>query len=117
MKEGGRRLVTLIGDLLAYTRAGAPEEGSSSEQASSANAAEVIEQSLANLAEAIRESQGTVTYGKLPEVQMSGSHLQQVFQNLIGNALKYRGDEAPRIHISAVRQGTAWLLSVEDNGI
>jgi light-regulated signal transduction histidine kinase (bacteriophytochrome) len=48
---------------------------------------------------------------------MSEAHLQQVLQNLISNALKYRKDESPRIHISAERQGAAWRFAVEDNGI
>ncbi len=48
---------------------------------------------------------------------MSQTHLQQVFQNLITNALKYRREEPPEIHISAVRQGTAWRFAVRDNGI
>ena len=72
---------------------------------------------LSSLAEAIRQSDGKVTYDPLPEVCMSQTHLQQVFQNLISNALKYRKEEPPEIHISAVSQGTAWRFSVRDNGI
>jgi len=117
LSEGGRRLARLIGDLLAYTRAGAPDESASSVIAPMADASDVAKQTLSDLAEAIRESHATVTYQDLPEVQMSRSHLHQVFQNLIANALKYRSEEAPRVHLSAERQGTCWRLSVEDNGI
>jgi len=117
LSEGGRRLARLIGDLLAYTRAGAPEETVASNAAPAADASQVADQTLADLAEAVRESHATVTYHDLPEVQMSRAHLHQVFQNLIGNALKYRRDEALQVHISADRLGTCWRFSVVDNGI
>jgi light-regulated signal transduction histidine kinase (bacteriophytochrome) len=58
-----------------------------------------------------------VTYDVLPEGKMGETHLQQVLQNLIGNALKYRGEETPRVHISALNLGAAWRFSVQDNGI
>jgi light-regulated signal transduction histidine kinase (bacteriophytochrome) len=77
----------------------------------------VLQYTLSNLAEAIRESDATVTYDPLPEVYMGEAHLQQVFQNLIGNALKYRKEDPPQIHISAVCQGAACRFSVQDNGI
>jgi PAS domain S-box-containing protein len=112
LTEGGRRLATLIGDLLAYTKAGEVESDIAAVDASA-----VLENVLYNLTEAIRESGAAVTYDPLPEVRMSNVHLQQVFQNLIGNALKYRSEEPPRIHISAARQDAAWLFSVRDNGL
>jgi PAS domain S-box-containing protein len=112
LKEGGRRMATLINDLLAYTRAGVLEY-----RVETLDSTAVFERSLSGLAEAIRESGAAVTHGPLPEVQMSEVHLQQVFQNLIGNALKYRTDDPPRIHVSATRLGAGWRFSVEDNGI
>jgi PAS domain S-box-containing protein len=112
LTEGGRRLATLIDDLLAYTRAGL-DEGSPAPVDSSA----VLNQALTSLAEAIRQCGGKVTYDSLPEICMSQTHLQQVFQNLISNALKYRKDEPPEIHVSATHQGTVWRFSVRDNGI
>jgi PAS domain S-box-containing protein len=112
LTEGGSRLAMLIGDLLAYTRAGA-RDGDITIQ----SAAAVLQYTLSSLAEAIRESGATVTYDSLPDVYMGDTHLQQVLQNLIGNALKYRGEETPRIHISALNLGTAWRFSVQDNGI
>ncbi len=112
LTEGGRRLATLINDLLAYTRAGvmdaAPAKSASTE---------VLERVVASLAEAIRESGATITHDPLPDVYMAETHLQQVFQNLIGNALKYRTEDPPRIHISAAQQGAAVRYSVRDNGI
>ncbi|HEY6389747.1 MAG TPA: ATP-binding protein [Bryobacteraceae bacterium] len=112
LTEGGRRLVTLINDLLAYTRAGIVESNTTAVDASA-----VLEHALASLAEAIRESDATVTYDPLPEVYMGQAHLQQLFQNLIGNALKYRKELPPRIHIAAGNHGAAWRFSVQDNGI
>jgi light-regulated signal transduction histidine kinase (bacteriophytochrome) len=58
-----------------------------------------------------------VTHDPLPEVWMGATHLQQLLQNLISNALKYRNQDLPRIHISAVNLGAAWRFSVKDNGI
>jgi PAS domain S-box-containing protein len=112
LTEGGRRLASLISDLLAYTRAGAPG-GDITIQSS----AIVLQYTLSGLAEAIRESNADVTYDPLPDVYMGEAHLQQVLQNLIGNALKYRGEAVPRIHISAKNVGAAWRFSVQDNGI
>jgi len=112
LTEGGRRLGMLINDLLAYTRAGMVENDMPTVDSSA-----VLRHTLASLAEAIRETDARVTYDPLPEVQMSEAHLQQVFQNIIGNALKYRTGDAPLIHVSAVRQGPAWRFSVKDNGI
>ena len=112
LTEGGRRLATLINDLLAYTRAGVAETSPAM-----ADSSVVLQHALSSLAEAIRECDAVVTYGALPQVNMSEAHLQQVFQNLIGNALKYRKEEPPRIHICAAPYGSGWLFSVQDNGI
>ncbi|HEY7335208.1 MAG TPA: ATP-binding protein [Bryobacteraceae bacterium] len=112
LREGGRRLAALVNDLLVYTRASMAELSETSVDSSAA-----LIDSLASLAEAIRESHATVTYDSLPEVYMGEAHLQLIFQNLIGNALKYRGQDAPRIHVSACRQGAVWRFSVQDNGI
>jgi signal transduction histidine kinase len=113
LTEGGRRLSTLINDLLAYTRAGVASDTAPARADSSV----VLQHTLSSLAEAIRESGATVTHDGLPEVPMSEAHLQQMFQNLIGNALKYRKDEPLQIHISAVKAEGAWRFSVRDNGI
>jgi light-regulated signal transduction histidine kinase (bacteriophytochrome) len=102
----------LISGLLAYTRAG-DKDGDITIQ----SAAAVLQYTLSGLAEAIRESQASVTCDDVPDVCMGEAHLQQVLQNLIGNALKYRTDEPPRIHVSATNVGAAWRFSVQDNGI
>jgi PAS domain S-box-containing protein len=121
LKEGGRRLARLISELLEYTRAGVIES-----EVSAIDSEAVLQQSLASLAEALRESGATVTYDPLPEVFIGQAHLHQVFQNLIANALKYRTEEAPRIHVSAARfaaagvsgvRGALCCFSVQDNGI
>ncbi|HTS50609.1 MAG TPA: ATP-binding protein [Bryobacteraceae bacterium] len=112
LREGGRRLATLVNDLLAYTRASMAELS-----ATTVSATTPLQNALAGLAEAIRESGAQVTYDSLPEVYIGEAHLQQVFQNLIANALKYRNADPPRIHISAAHRGGEWYFAVEDNGI
>jgi len=112
LQEGGRRLATLVSDLLAYTRASMAEISETSVDASL-----ILKNAISSLAEAIRESDAVITYDELPEVYMGEAHLQQVFQNLIANALKYRDESAPQIHISAARRGSQWCFSVRDNGI
>jgi hypothetical protein len=77
----------------------------------------VLRSVLANLAEAIRESHAAITSDTLPQLFIGEAHLQQLFQNLIGNAIKYRKEGPPIIHVSAVRQGDSWRFSVRDNGI
>ncbi len=112
IKEGGRRLATLVDDLLAYTRAGVMEG-----EILSLDATETLIHTLASLAEAIRENNATVTWDPLPCISMGETHLQQIFQNLIANAIKYRSIAAPQIHISAASVGNDWRFSVQDNGI
>ncbi len=112
LQEGGRRLTTLVSDLLAYTRA---SRADLIEERVDARA--VLGKALDSLAEAIRENDAVITYEPLPEVYMGEVHLQQIFQNLIGNALKYRSADLPRIHISATARDSSWCFSVRDNGI
>jgi PAS domain S-box-containing protein len=112
LKEGGRRLATLINDLLAYTTAGAVEANEAP-----VDSAAVLKHTLSGLAEAIRESKAEVSYDALPEVYIGEAHLHQVFQNLIANALKYQDQGPPLIHISAIRRDAAWCFLVRDNGI
>jgi PAS domain S-box-containing protein len=112
--EGAKRMTELVSDLLAYTRAGSSADGPVEPTDSQA----VLEQVLENLAQAIAESHGQVTHDRLPIVLVRPGHLQQLFQNLISNALKYRKEkEAPRVHVKAARQGSIWRFSIADNGI
>jgi light-regulated signal transduction histidine kinase (bacteriophytochrome) len=111
--DGAKRMEELVSDLLAYTRAGSAGDGPVELTDSRA----VLQQVLENLKQAIEESHGKVTYDPLPVALVRPRHLEQLFQNLISNSLKYRKEsESPRIHIRAVRQGSSWRFSVADNG-
>ncbi len=112
LTDGGKRLARLVNDLLAYTQVSLAEITDSQAKASVA-----LENALAALAEAIRETGARVTFDSLPEVGMGEAHLQQLFQNLVSNALKYRGQEPPRVHVSVADQGSFCCFSVQDNGI
>jgi PAS domain S-box-containing protein len=78
---------------------------------------EILKKTLLNLELAIRDSGASITNTALPRVRMHQFPLEQVFQNLIGNAIRYRSTLPPRIHIAATRDATDWLFSVQDNGI
>jgi light-regulated signal transduction histidine kinase (bacteriophytochrome) len=103
---------SLIHDLLALSRVGRQET-----ELESTNCNKVVEQVLEDLQAAIVESGAVINCEHLPWLKANGSQLKQVFQNLIGNALKFHGAATPAIHISAQRQGANWLFSVADNGI
>jgi light-regulated signal transduction histidine kinase (bacteriophytochrome) len=72
---------------------------------------------LNNLQVAIQDSEAVVTYDDLPTVLGDATQLSQLFQNLVGNAIKFRGDAAPRVHVSARRSVDGWEVAVSDNGI
>jgi signal transduction histidine kinase len=112
--EGATRMENLVRDLLAYTRASTASEDEPSEPV---DANEVLKKSLSSLQIAIRETGAVVTAGPLPCVRLHEIHLDQLFQNLIGNAIKYRSVEPPRINVAAERRGKEWVFSVQDNGI
>jgi PAS domain S-box-containing protein len=111
--DGSNRMQALIRDLLAYSRAGT--NGKAPHQISSSNA---LKEALKNLRATIEESGAVVTQDSLPAVTMDEMQLTQVFQNLVGNAVKYRTAEAPRVHVSAASNGShEWIFSVKDNGL
>ncbi|PYY07829.1 MAG: hypothetical protein DMG61_24485, partial [Acidobacteria bacterium] len=110
--DGATRMQTLIQDLLAFSRAGRQETG-----LKRADCNEIVSQALRNLQAAIQESGALIKYEHLPTLWANASQLQQVFQNLIGNAIKFRGSETPAIQIAAQEQGLEWVFSVADNGI
>jgi len=111
--DGSRRMQSLIADLLAYscvgTRALQPLARTDSKAA--------LAEALAGLKAAIRESGATVTHGRLPKVMADRTQLAQLFQNLIGNAVKFRRKAAPRVHVSAREREDGWRFAVRDNGI
>jgi PAS domain S-box-containing protein len=111
--DGCNRMQQMIRDLLAYSRAGTGEMGF---QTISSELA--LHTALINLRAAIEESGAVVTYDSLPAVTTDDTQLSQVFQNLIGNAIKYRRAEVPRIHVSATTiDGKDRIFSVRDNGM
>ena len=112
MVEGAERMQQLIEDLLTYARA-----AREAEIVTNASAQESLDRALGALDVAIEESGATVTHDSLPAVTGHTSELQQVFQNLIANSIKFRGDDHPQIHVSATRRGDKWQFSVNDNGI
>jgi PAS domain S-box-containing protein len=111
--EGSFRMQGLIEDLLAYSRAGISEKAL--QQISSEKA---LNEALANLRATIQESGAVVTRDPLPAIITDETQLVQVFQNLVGNAVKYHGSKAPLIHVSATKNGREeWIFSVRDNGL
>lgn len=78
---------------------------------------EVVSQTILNLKNLIEEKEVEITLDQLPTVRADSSQLLQVFQNLIGNAVKFGPAELARVHVSAQKQGTEWIFSVQDNGI
>jgi signal transduction histidine kinase len=109
---GAARMNRLINDLLLYSRLGTrgkPFEPTDCEAA--------CRQALDNLKAAVAETGAVVTYNHLPTVMADGGQLTQLFQNLIGNAVKFHREEAPGVHIAADQQGNGWVFTVRDNGI
>jgi PAS domain S-box-containing protein len=111
--SGANRMHALVHDLLAFTQVG---EGLN-EVVKPVDSNVIFEKTIAGLESLLKASNATATHDSLPMVLVHSPHLMQLFQNLIGNSLKYRSDEAPAIHISAQRDGDQWVLSVKDNGM
>lgn len=110
--DGAKRMQILIQDLLTCSRIG--KYGKTFELRDSG---ELFEIALSNLLKAIEEGRAKITHDKLPTVMVDGSQLIQLFQNLISNAIKFRSEDPPQIHVSAECQGNEWIFSVSDNGI
>jgi signal transduction histidine kinase len=109
--DATKRMHALIEDVLAYAQVGAQAP-----PAEPIDCAIVVERAVANLHAAIAERGALVTHADLPTVDADATQLSRVFQNLIGNAIKYCR-ETPRVAISAQREGAEWLFCVRDNGI
>jgi PAS domain S-box-containing protein len=110
--DGCNRMQVLIQDLLAYSRAGT--DGKALSEVSSE---ETLLAALANLGLTLEKSGAIVTHDLLPTIMTDETQLRQVLQNLIGNAIKYRGAEAPQVHVSAKNDAKKWIFSVRDNGL
>lgn len=106
------RMEMLISDILVYSRAGA--QGKTFEPTDCSAALDI---SLANLKDAVESSEAEIIRDTLPKVMADPIQMTQLFQNLIGNAIKSHGEERPRIHISAKQMEKEWVFSVRDNGI
>jgi len=111
--NGALRMEMLLKDLLAFSQVGAVNEG----PPAPVNTAAVVEKVLLNLGAAVVENRAVVTCDELPTVEAHEIRLVQLFQNLVGNAIKYRSADPPEIHISAKRQDEEWHFAVRDNGI
>lgn len=110
--DGAKRMQGLIQDLLAYSRV-----GTRGKDLAPTDCEAVLANSLQVLQFAIQDASATVTHDKLPTMVADETQLGQLFQNLIGNALKYRNSKAPVIHFGARRDRESWIFSVHDNGI
>lgn len=110
--DGAERMQSLIGDLLAYSRVGT--RGKDRERVAACRS---LQLALSNLEASIRESHAEISSDDLPVVMADPGQLTQLFQNLVGNAIKFCGDRRPTIHVGVRREQAAWLFSVRDNGI
>jgi signal transduction histidine kinase len=110
--DGARRMQALIVDLLEYsrigTRAKAPEN---------CDMQEALEMALANLKAAIQETSAQITHDKLPQVRADCSQMAQLLQNLLANAIKFRSNQPPQIHVGASENDRECVFRVRDNGI
>ena len=110
--DGAKRMQALINDLLAFSRV-----GRTAQQRELVSCGLLLAQAWANLAPEVRRTRATIEQGQLPDVLGEASLLTAVFQNLLSNALKFRGADPPRVSVTAVRDGKNWLFSFTDNGI
>jgi signal transduction histidine kinase len=109
--DGAKRMQGLINDLLTYSRAGKQKD------LQTVDLAGVFNTAVSNLERVIAEANATVTHGDFPIVVADSTQMVQLFQNLIGNAIKYRGASPPIVSVSAEKNNGEWLFSFADNGI
>jgi len=110
---GAKRMEQLLRDLLAYSQTGSSSEG----PMYPVNCGEAMSQVVLNLQASVEQTQATITWDELPTIQAHEIRIMQLLQNLVSNAIKYRSEAAPQIHVSAERRENEWLFAVQDNGI
>jgi PAS domain S-box-containing protein len=110
--DGVARMQMLVTDLLAYSRTGRSEL-----RLEPTNLNEVLKQVVGDLEVAIRDGNAMVTYDTLPTLVVDASQMAQLFQNLIGNAIKFHGQDTPRVHVGVEKVDSGWVFGVRDNGI
>jgi light-regulated signal transduction histidine kinase (bacteriophytochrome) len=113
INEGAQRMGQMISGLLEYARADHLDEATPISDGEA-----VLDQVLQNLNRSVEESRAVITHETLPSVPIKAVHLEQLLQNLIGNALKFKKEGAPpRVHVSAGQQEDQWRFSITDNGV
>jgi signal transduction histidine kinase len=110
--DGATRMQRLVQDLLAFSRV-----GRRAAERRKVDCRVVLATALQNLQTAIEESGARIEHGDLPTVTAEAAELMQLFQNLVGNAIKFRGSDPPRIRVTAEKAGREWIFSVADNGL
>lgn len=110
--EGARRLQDLVDGLLVFSRLDA-----SGRPFQRVESTALLDRVLADLGPAIEESGALITHDPLPVIEADPGQIVQLLRNLLGNALKFRGDDPPRVHLSATRLRGEWVFAVQDNGI
>jgi PAS domain S-box-containing protein len=110
--DGVDRMRDLINDILTYSQLGASGQTSESIDLNA-----IVEVVLRNMKDSVDEIGATITWDELPLVTSNASQMGQLFQNLLTNAIKFKGEESPTIHINSQQQEAEWLFSVRDNGI
>jgi len=110
--DGANRMQGMIQALLSFSRV-----GTRGNPFAETNMEDVLSKALTNLKAAIEDNKAEVTHDPLPTVSVDGIQMVQLLQNLMGNAMKFHGEEPPRIHVSAQERADDWLFSIRDNGI
>lgn len=110
--DASQKMKALITDLLTYSRLTSPGR-----PFAALNIQKILDQSILNLKSLIEERGTEITYGEMPTVQGEATQLLLVFQNLIGNAVKFGSSELPKVHISARKEANEWVFAVKDSGI
>ena len=110
--DGATRMQTLVQDLLDYSRVARGEL-----QVKAIDLQEIAHLVQNTLEPIIEEQHATITFGRLPTIEANPTQIEQLFQNIISNGLKYRGTNAPVIEVSATAKGKVWEFAIRDNGI